>query len=122
MKDRAGRGIPQERARRAIPGVGTLLCRRKFPLKPKADGIGRITDGAAGESGHDLRCRPVKNYLPARGRAFGSEKYALGPDGFRAAIESLGQEASKGLTDAIGFSEWGGGDAGRLSRNMEAEC
>src|SRR5579863_10122351 len=46
---------------------------------------------------------PVKDYLPERGRTFGSEKYALGPEAFRSAMSSLGQEASKELTDAVGF-------------------
>jgi hypothetical protein len=33
----------------------------------------------------------------------GSEKYALGPEGFQVAMDSLGQESSKELTDAVGF-------------------
>jgi len=46
---------------------------------------------------------PLRSYMPERGRTFGSQKYALGPEGFRAAMGSLGQNASKDLTDAVGF-------------------
>jgi hypothetical protein len=41
--------------------------------------------------------------MPLHWRIFGSEKYALGPEAFRAAMNSLGQQASKELTDAVGF-------------------
>jgi len=46
---------------------------------------------------------PLKSYMPLHWRIFGSEKYALGPEAFRAAMNSLGQQASKELTDAVGF-------------------
>jgi len=70
--------------------------------KAKADGLGELLMALQAKA-DTAALPPVKNYLPARGRAFGSEKYALGPEGFRAAMNSLGQEASKGLTDAVGF-------------------
>jgi hypothetical protein len=46
---------------------------------------------------------PLKSYLPEHWRTFGSEKYALGPEGFRAALNSLGVNASAGLASAVGF-------------------
>jgi hypothetical protein len=46
---------------------------------------------------------PLKSYLPVKWRVFGTEKYALGPVGFRAAMASLGQRAYADLADHVGF-------------------
>ena len=47
---------------------------------------------------------PVRIYLPTQGRMVGSERYALGPDAFRAALENLGSTEFATLVDAIGFN------------------
>ena len=82
--------------------VGNIVVQAEISPKAKADGLGELLTALQAKA-DTTALPPVKNYLPARGRAFGSEKYALGPEGFRAAMNSLGQEASKGLTDAVGF-------------------
>ena len=46
---------------------------------------------------------PLKSYLPVTWRVFGTERYALGPVGFRAAMDSLGQGAYSDLADHVGF-------------------
>ncbi len=46
---------------------------------------------------------PLKSYLPVEWRVFGTERYALGPVGFRAAMSSLGQGAYADLADHVGF-------------------
>jgi hypothetical protein len=46
---------------------------------------------------------PLKSYMPTTWRVFGSEKYALGPEGFRAAMNSLNEGAYANLSDEIGF-------------------
>jgi hypothetical protein len=46
---------------------------------------------------------PLKSYLPVTWRVFGTERYALGPVGFRAAMVSLGQGAYVELADHVGF-------------------
>jgi hypothetical protein len=46
---------------------------------------------------------PLKSYLPETWRVFGTERYALGPAGFRAAMASLGQAAYADLADHVGF-------------------
>jgi len=46
---------------------------------------------------------PLKSYLPVTWRVFGTERYALGPVGLRAAMESLGQHAYADLADHVGF-------------------
>lgn len=46
---------------------------------------------------------PLKSYLPTDWRIFGSEKYALGPNAFRAAMNSLNQGAYADLSHEVGF-------------------
>jgi len=46
---------------------------------------------------------PLKTYLPVKWRVFGTERYALGPAGFRAAMDSLGQGAYADLAKHVGF-------------------
>ncbi len=48
---------------------------------------------------------PLKSYLPAKWRVFGSEKYALGPEGFRAAMTSLNQGAYANLSKEADFQD-----------------
>jgi hypothetical protein len=57
-------------------------------LKPKAD---------------STPLPPLKNYLPTEWRVFGSEKYALGPEAFRAAMTSLNQGAYADLAKEVDF-------------------
>jgi hypothetical protein len=46
---------------------------------------------------------PLKDYLPEQWLVFGSAKYALGPEAFRAAMTSLNQGAYADLAREIGF-------------------
>jgi len=46
---------------------------------------------------------PLKSYLPEHWRVFGTEKYALGPEAFRAAMTSLNQGAYANLASEVGF-------------------
>ena len=48
---------------------------------------------------------PLKTYLPKEWRIFGSEKYALGPDGFRAAMSSSNEGAYADLSKEVGFQD-----------------
>jgi hypothetical protein len=48
---------------------------------------------------------PIRTYLPATGRLLGSERYALGPEAFRAALDTLGESEMGGLVRAAGFSD-----------------
>lgn len=82
--------------------VGNIVVQAEIPPKAKAEGLQELLVAVQAKA-EQTPLPPVKNYLPAHGRIFGSEKYALGPEGFRAAMSSVGQEASKGLTDAVGF-------------------
>lgn len=48
---------------------------------------------------------PIRTYLPAQGRVVGTERYALGPDALKAALEELEQTNPAGLVAKAGFSE-----------------
>lgn len=50
---------------------------------------------------------PLKTYLPETWRVFGSEKYSLGPEGFRAAMTALNQGVNADLSSEIGFQDGG---------------
>jgi len=82
--------------------VGNIVVQAEISPKAKAEGLRELLTAVQAKA-DPTPLPPVKNYLPEHWRTFGSEKYALGPEGFRAAMSSLGQEASKGLTDAVGF-------------------
>ena len=47
---------------------------------------------------------PIPNYLPAPDRIPGTEKYALGPAAFRAALSTLNRSEYRALADIAGFS------------------
>jgi hypothetical protein len=48
---------------------------------------------------------PLKSYLPQRWLVFGTEKYALGPEGFRTSVASLDQGTLADLAPEVGFQE-----------------
>jgi hypothetical protein len=82
--------------------VGNIVVQAEISPNAKAQGLQELLTALQAKA-DQTPLPPVKNYLPERGRTIGSEKYALGPEGFRSAMSSLGQEASKDLTDAAGF-------------------
>lgn len=53
---------------------------------------------------------PLRSYLPSRAKNLGSERYVLGPAGFRAAIAALDLGNYSDLIDQIGFDQ--GAEAG----------
>jgi hypothetical protein len=82
--------------------VGNIVVEAEISPNAKAQGLQELLTALQAKA-DQTPLPPVRNYLPERGRTFGSEKYAMGPEGFRAAMSSLGQEASKDLTAAVGF-------------------
>jgi hypothetical protein len=46
---------------------------------------------------------PLKSYLPDKGLVIGTQRYALGPAGFRAAMSALDQAAYTDLSKVVGF-------------------
>jgi len=82
--------------------VGNIVVQAEIPGTAKAEVLSGLLTGLQAKA-DSSPLPPVKSYLPSNGRKFGSEKYALGAEGFRAAMGSLGQDASQALTDAVGF-------------------
>jgi len=48
---------------------------------------------------------PIRGYLPDEDMVQGSQKYALGPAGFAAALQTLNQAKFTGITNEIGFGK-----------------
>jgi len=48
---------------------------------------------------------PIRSYLPDEDMVQGSQRYALGPAGFDAALESLEESKSSAITSEIGFAK-----------------
>jgi hypothetical protein len=46
---------------------------------------------------------PLRNYLPEKGLVSGTQRYALGPAGFRAAMSALDEAAYTDLSKVVGF-------------------
>jgi hypothetical protein len=82
--------------------VGNIVVEAEIPANLKAEGLRELLTALQAKA-DPTPLPPLKSYLPAHWRTFGSEKYALGPEGFRAGMTSLGQEATKDITEAIGF-------------------
>jgi hypothetical protein len=82
--------------------VGNLVVQAELPAHAKP---GILSDAVAAlkAKADSSPLPPLKGYLPEHWRVFGSEKYALGPEGFRAGLNSLGQDASEELSKVVGF-------------------
>ena len=71
-------------------------------LNPKVEGLAELLPPLKAVA-DKTPYPPLKSYLPVTWRVFGTERYALGPVGFRAAMKSLGQSAYADLADHVGF-------------------
>jgi hypothetical protein len=62
---------------------------------------------------------PIRAYLP-QGFVDGTQKYALGPDGFRVALEALGRSEYAGLTGEAGFNSGAEAMLGQYQRGKDS--
>jgi hypothetical protein len=62
---------------------------------------------------------PIRTYLP-RGFTDGTQKYALGPKGFRSALDALRQSEYSGLVDEAGFNSGAEVMLGEYHRGKDA--
>jgi hypothetical protein len=84
--------------------VGNILVESNFPANVKPEALGLIDVYAAmGPKADHTPLPPVRDYLPTEARIIGSEKYALGPEAFQAALASADQSAYANLTRVAGF-------------------
>jgi hypothetical protein len=82
--------------------VGNLVVQANLPPHAKPESLQELLVTLR-EKADPTPLPPLKSYLPERWKIFGSEKYALGPEAFRAAMNSLGQDAATGLANEVGF-------------------
>lgn len=82
--------------------IGNFVVQANLPLSVKPDTLQELLAGLRGKADPTAQ-PPLKSYLPEHWKVFGSEKYALGPEGFRAGMTSLGQGAGAGLAKEVGF-------------------
>src|SRR5579883_1401849 len=82
--------------------VGNFVVQAKLPSSAKPDSLKDLF-AALRQKADPTPMPPLKAYLPEHWKIFGSEKYALGPEAFRAAMNSLGIDAGAGLANEVGF-------------------
>lgn len=82
--------------------VGNLVVQATLSANVKPESLREIL-AALKANADPTPLPPVRGYLPEKWRIFGSEKYALGPEGFRAAMTSLDQGAYADLANEVGF-------------------
>jgi len=82
--------------------VGNFVVLANLPAQTKPESLQDLLVSLR-EKADPTALPPLKSYLPEHWKIFGSEKYALGPEGFRAAMSSLGQEVGAGLAKDLGF-------------------
>jgi len=82
--------------------IGNLVVQASLSTKAKPESLSEIVPALKSKA-DPTPLPPLKNYLPARWRVLGSEKYALGPEAFRAGMVSLNQGAYADLAKEAGF-------------------
>lgn len=82
--------------------AGNLVVQATLSPATKPESLREIFTGLRSKA-DPTPLPPLKGFLPAKWRIFGSEKYALGPEGFKAAMTSLNQGAYANLTKEVGF-------------------
>ena len=82
--------------------IGNLVVQAAFSPNTKPESLSEIVLALRSKA-DPTPFPPLKSYLPTEWRIFGSEKYALGPEGFRAAMTSLNQGAYADLANEAGF-------------------
>jgi hypothetical protein len=82
--------------------VGNFVVQAALSPNTEPESLGELF-GALKAKADPAPLPPLKSYLPTEWRIFGSEKYALGPGAFRAAMTSLNQGAYADLSKEVGF-------------------
>jgi len=84
--------------------IGNLVLQASLSPQTKPESLNDIVSALKSKADPTL-FPPLKEYLPTDWRIFGSEKYAIGPEAFRSAMNSLGQGAYANLSKEIGFGD-----------------
>jgi hypothetical protein len=90
-----------EKKRIALLGNIVIIINNAGSLSPNdLDTLSKQIDARADKTPPP----PIPNYLPTADRIPGTEKYALGPAAFRAALSTLNRSEYRALADIAGFS------------------
>jgi hypothetical protein len=90
-----------EKRRVALNGNMLIIIDNSAALTPNdQDALSKQIDAKADKTPPP----PIPNYLPTLDRIPGTEKYALGPAAFRAALSTLHRPEYRALSDVAGFS------------------
>lgn len=84
--------------------VGNLVVQATISPKTKPESLTAILAPLKAKA-DPTPLPPLKGYLPDTWKVFGTDKYALGPQGFRAAMTSLNQGAYADLASEVGFQD-----------------
>jgi hypothetical protein len=84
--------------------VGNIVLRVKQPRNVSTKDLQELTSILAAEADR-TPLPPIREYLPKEDLVNATQRYALGPLGFRAAAEAEGKPEIAGLTGAIGFAK-----------------
>jgi hypothetical protein len=84
--------------------VGNFVAKIYAAEKDPALSMKRAVTDAVRKSADATPLPPIRMYLPDEGRVGGTERYALGPIGFRAAAAGLDRADFAALADQAGFN------------------
>ena len=82
--------------------AGNLVTQATLPPSAKPGALAELVNALKAKADH-TPFPPLRSYLPEKWRVPGTERYALGPEAFRAAMTSLHEGANVDLTNAVGF-------------------
>jgi hypothetical protein len=82
--------------------VGNFVVQATLSANAKPESLNELATGLKAKA-DSTPYPPLKSYLPEDWRVSGSEKYALGPEAFQAAMNSLNQGSYSNLSKEVGF-------------------
>ncbi len=82
--------------------VGNVVVQAILPTTVKPDSLHELL-ASLQQKADSSPLPPLRSYLPEHWKVFGSDKYALGPEAFRVAMNSLSQDIGAVLAKNVGF-------------------
>jgi len=84
--------------------VGNIIVHVNLPRNVSTKDLQELTSIVAAQS-DKTPLPPIRGYLPKEDLVSATQRYALGPEAFRAAAEAEGKPEIAGLTGAVGFAQ-----------------
>jgi hypothetical protein len=98
--------------------LGNYILEVRPPQNPSTEELQQLAKIVKGHS-DPTPLPPIRMYLP-RGFTDGTQKYALGPNGFRSALESLRRSEYSALAEEVGFNSGAEAMLGEYQRGKDA--